>query len=171
MPLNSGVGDLFKEIQPVHPKGNQSWVFLGRTDVEAETPILWPLDVKSWLIGKDPDAGERSRTGGEGDDRGWDGWMASPTQWKWVWVDSGNWWWTGRPRVLQFMGSQKSRTRLSDWNELNWSPFMLLQMTLFHSFLWLSNTLLHKCVGVAHLINPFIYWWAFGLLPHIEYCR
>ena len=46
-----------KEIQPVHPKGDQSWVFIGRTDVEAETPILWPPDVKSWLTGKDPDAG------------------------------------------------------------------------------------------------------------------
>ena len=47
-----------KEIQPVHPKGNQCWIFIGRTDVEAETPILWPPDVKSWLIGKDPDAGK-----------------------------------------------------------------------------------------------------------------
>ena len=47
-----------KEIQPVHPKGNQSWIFTGRTDVEAETPILWPPDEKIWLIGKDPDAGE-----------------------------------------------------------------------------------------------------------------
>ena len=62
-----------KEIQPVHPK-DQSWVFIGRTDIEAETPILWPPDAKSWLIWKDPDAG------GEGDDRGWDGWMASLTQ-------------------------------------------------------------------------------------------
>ena len=47
-----------KEIQPVHPKGHQSWVFIGRTDAEAETPILWPLDAKSWLVGKDPDAGK-----------------------------------------------------------------------------------------------------------------
>ena len=47
-----------KEIQPVHPKGNQSWVFIGRTDVEAETPILWPPDAKNWLIWKDPDAGK-----------------------------------------------------------------------------------------------------------------
>ena len=47
-----------KEIQPVHPKGDQSWVFIGKTDVEAESPILWPPDVKSWLIGKDPDAGK-----------------------------------------------------------------------------------------------------------------
>ena len=58
--------------------------------------------------------------GGEGDDRGWDGWMASLTQWTWVWVNSGSWWWTGRPGVLWFMGSQ-SRTRLSDWTELNWT--------------------------------------------------
>ena len=47
-----------KEIQPVHPKGNQSWIFIGRTDAEAETPILWPLDAKNWLIWKDPDAGQ-----------------------------------------------------------------------------------------------------------------
>ena len=50
-----------KEIQPVHPKGNQSWIFIERTDAEAETPILWPLDVKNWLFGKDPDAGKDSR--------------------------------------------------------------------------------------------------------------
>ena len=50
-----------KEIQPVHPKRNQSWIFIGRTDVEAETPIIWPPDVKSWLIGKDPDAGKDRR--------------------------------------------------------------------------------------------------------------
>ena len=62
-----------QKIQPVHPKGDQSWVFfIGRTDVEADTPILWPPDAKSWLIWKDPDA--QSRAGGEGDDRGWDGW-------------------------------------------------------------------------------------------------
>ena len=88
-----------KEIQPVHPKGNQSWLFIGRTDFEAETPILWLPDVKNWLIGKDPDAGEWLEVG-EGDDRGWDGWMALPTQWTWVWVNSGSWWWTGRPDVL-----------------------------------------------------------------------
>ena len=50
-----------KEIQPIHPKGNQSWIFIGRTDVEAETPILWPPDAKSWLIWKDPDAGKYRR--------------------------------------------------------------------------------------------------------------
>ena len=56
---------------------------------------------------------------GEGDDRGWDGWMASPARWTWVWVNSGSWWWTGRPGVLQFMGSQRLR---HDWTtELNWT--------------------------------------------------
>ena len=60
MLLNCGVESPMdcKEIQTVHPKGNQSWVFTGKTDVEAEAPILWPPDVKSWLIGKDPDAGK-----------------------------------------------------------------------------------------------------------------
>ena len=57
---------------------------------------------------------------GEGDDRGWDGWMASSTQWTWVWVSSGSWWRTGKPGVLQFMGLQ-SWARLSDWTELKWS--------------------------------------------------
>ena len=56
--------------------------------------------------------------GGEGDDRGWDGWMASLTRWSWVWVNARSWWWTGRPGVLQLMGSQ-SQTRLSNWTELN----------------------------------------------------
>ena len=108
-----------KEIQPVLPKGDQSWVFIGRTDVEAETPILWPPDAKSWLIWKDPDAGERLKAGGEGDNRGWDGWMTSLTQWTWVWVDSGSWWWTGRPGVLRFMESQRVG---HNWmTELNWT--------------------------------------------------
>ena len=66
----------YKDLQPVHPKGNQSWIFIGRTDAEAETLILWPPDVKNWLVGKDPDAGKGGR---RRDDRGWDGWMALVT--------------------------------------------------------------------------------------------
>ena len=167
-----------KEILPVHPKRNQSWIFIGRTDAEAETPKLWPPDAKNWLIWKESDSWERLKVGGEGDDRGWDGWMASLTwdmnlsklwelvmdreawcaavhgvakSWtglNWtelspysiprlsstkqyqkisacvdqakrmaflpfatlipaIWVDSRSWWWTGRPSVLQFMGSQR----------------------------------------------------------------
>ena len=74
---------------------------------------------------KRPWGWEGLRAGGKGDDRGWDGWMASPTWWTWVWVDYGSWWWTERPGVLRFMGSQ-SRKRLSDWTELNW------RLTIFH---------------------------------------
>ena len=92
-------------------------MFIGGTDIEAETPILWPPDAKSWLIGKDTDAGKKLKAGGEGDDRVWDGWMASLTQWTWVWINSGSWWWTGRPSVLQFRGF-KSQTLLRDWTEL-----------------------------------------------------
>ena len=81
-----------KEIQPVHPKGDQSWVFIRMTDAEAETPVLWPPDVKSWLIWTDPDAGKdggQEEKGTTEDELvGWDGWMASPTQWTWVWVSS-----------------------------------------------------------------------------------
>ena len=202
----------YKEIQPVHPKGDQAWVFIGRIDAEA--PILWPLDTKSWLLGrkvmtnlnsilksitlsakvrlvkalvfpivmcgykswtikkamhrridafelwywrsswgslglqgdqtspswrrsvlgvhwkdwcwswncnplatwceewthlKRPWGSERVRAGGEGGDRGWDGWMASPTRWTWVWTNSRSWLWTGRPGMLQFIGSQRVR--------------------------------------------------------------
>ena len=62
---------------------------------------------------------EGLRAGGEGDNRGWDGWMASPTWWTWVWVNSGSWWWTGRPGVLQFMGLRRVG---HDWaTELNWT--------------------------------------------------
>ena len=108
-----------KEIQPVHPKGDQSWVFIRRTDAEAETSILWSPHAKSWLIGKDPDAGRDWGARGEGDNRGWDSWMASPTWWTWVWVNSGSWWWTGRPGVLRFTGSQRVGY---DWaTELNWT--------------------------------------------------
>ena len=104
-----------KEIHPVHPKGNQSWIFIGRTDVETETPILWPPDAELTHL-KRPWFWERLKAGGERDYRGWDGWMASPTQWTWVWVNSGSWWWTGRPGVLQSMGSQRVR---HDWTDLN----------------------------------------------------
>ena len=89
-----------KKIKPVNPKGNQSWIFVGRTYADVEVPILWPPDVKSWLIGKDPYAGKDWIVGGEGDDRGWDGWMASPIQWTWAWANSGRQWGMGKYGVL-----------------------------------------------------------------------
>ena len=108
----------WKEIKPVHPKGNQSWKFIERTDAVAEMPIL--LQSGHWCEElthcKRPWCWERLKVGEVGD-KGWDGWMASLTQWTWVWLNSGSWWWTGRPGVLQSWG-HKSQTPLSDWTEL-----------------------------------------------------
>ena len=98
-----------KEIQPVHPKEDQSWIFIQRINAEAETPILWPPDVNNWLTGKDPWCWERLKAGGEGDNRVWDSWMASLTRWTWVWANSESWWWTGKPGVPQAMGLQRVR--------------------------------------------------------------
>ena len=103
--------------------------------------LFWRTDSleKTLMLG-------RLKAGGQGDDRGWDGWMSSPTQWKWVWVNSGSWWWTGRPGVLQSKGSQ--RVIGHDWvTELNWwdqTPWSYLSecwalSQLFHSPLSLSS--------------------------------
>ena len=71
---------------------------------------------------------------GEGDDRGWDGWMALPTRWAWVWVNSGNWWWTGRPDILRFTGSQRVRHNWAielNWTELNAGPMWTQSINIF----------------------------------------
>ena len=82
----------------------------------SNTLATWCGELTHW---KRPWCWERLRAGGEGDDRGWDGWMASPTQWTCVWMDSRSWWWTGRPGVLRFMGSQRVG---HDWaTEMNWT--------------------------------------------------
>ena len=97
-----------KEIKPDNPKGNQPWMFIGRTDAEAKAPILWPPDVNEELTHwKRPWCCKRLKAGGEGNDRGWNDWMASPTQWTWVWANSKRWWRTGKPGVLKSMGSQR----------------------------------------------------------------
>ena len=98
-----------KEIKPVNPKGNQPWIFTGRNDAEAEAPILWPSDAKRWKNWKKPLMLERLMAKGETGSRGRDGWMASPSQWTWVWASSGRWWRTGKPGVLQSTGSQRVR--------------------------------------------------------------
>ena len=111
-----------KEIQPVHPKGNQAWILIGRTDAEGETPNTLATWWEELTHLKRPWCWERLKVGGEGLGRRWDGWMASPTQWTWVWVNSRSWWWTGRPDVLQSVGVTKSWTQLrywTNWTEIN----------------------------------------------------
>ena len=116
-----------KEIKVVNSKGNQSWIFIGRTDVKLQYfgHLMQRTDCleKILILGKFEGRTKR-------DGRGWDGWMASPTRWTWVWVNSGSWWWTGRPGVLRFMGSQQ----LSDWTELN-NYLSILMAISFEYFL------------------------------------
>ena len=112
----------------------------------SHTLATWWEELTHWKI---PWCWKRLRAGGVGDDRGWDSWMASPTQWTWVWVDSGSWWWTRRPGVLWFMGSQRVG---HDWaTELNWTERLysiyicykilatFLVVYFIHSSLYLLN--------------------------------
>ena len=111
-----------REIQPVHPKWNQSWIFIGRTGTEAKSPILWPPDVKNWLTRKDSDSGKDWRW----EERGWQRmrWLDRITDsmdmsLSKLGVGPGSWWWTGKPDVLQFMGHKElDTTERLNWNEL-----------------------------------------------------
>ena len=96
-----------KEIK--YHRGNQPWIFVGKTDAEAEAPILWPPDVKKLIHWKRPWCLERLKAKGEGVDRGWDSRMVSQTQWTGVWASSGSWRWTGKPGMLQSLGLQRVR--------------------------------------------------------------
>ena len=128
--------------------------------------------------------------GGKGDDRGWDGWTASPTRWTWVWVNSRSWWWTGRPGVLQFMGLQRVR---HDWaTELNWTEFsprstaLCISMYLCFglgsccSFCSISSPVDHfwwECIPVSnhhevhfkHLTILFVFLWWLAMLSIFSY--
>ena len=126
-----------KEIKPVNRKGNQFRIFIGRTDAEAgvssNTLATYCRELAHW---KRPWCWARLKAGGEGDNREWDGWMASPIQWTWVWTCSGSWWWTGKPGVLQSMGSQRVG---HDWvTELNWWVLYLFMLNIWSvaSNLW-----------------------------------
>ena len=92
-----------KEIKPVNSQGNQPCIIIGMSDSEAEA--TWCEELTHW---KRPWCWERLRAGGEGGDRGWDGWMTSPAQWTWVWANSGRLWRTEKPGVLQSMGCKES---------------------------------------------------------------
>ena len=111
-----------KEIQPVNPKGNH-WIFIHWKDWcwiwNSNTLTTWCEELTHW---KRPWCWERLKAGGKGDDRGWDGWMAPPTRWKWVWVSSRSWWRIGKPGMGQAVhGVAKSWTWLNDLSELSWA--------------------------------------------------
>ena len=164
-----------KEIKPVNPKGNQSWIFIRRTDAEAELQyfghLMWRADSleKSLMLGK-------LKAGEEGDDKGWDGWMASLIQWKWVWVNCRSWWWTGRPDVLQSMGLQRVKldwTELTEWhNDLPYKGRMK-RPSLHWNLALLSKAgfAFHMCVCVC-VCTYSIYilrFWGFYVYMNMEY--
>ena len=123
-----------KEIKPINPKGTQPWILIGTTHAKAEAPVLWLPDAKSQLLENTLMMGKiegRRR----GDDRGWDGWMASLTWWTWVWASSGSGWWAGKLGMLQSMGSQRVRH--------NWVTEQLLKPDFYRVILgmYLSSIL------------------------------
>ena len=140
MLLNCGVGEdswesLGLQGDPTSPSWGKSVLNIHWKDWcwswNSNTLATWCKELTHL---KRPGCWERLEAGGERDDRGWDGWMASLTQWTWVWVNSGSWWWTGRPGMLQSMGSQ-SQTGLSDWTELNWRAIKVSFVMLIR-WLW-----------------------------------
>ena len=117
MLLNCGVGEDSCEclgLRPVLGVHWRDWC----SSWNSNTLATWCEELIHW---KRPWCWEGLGAGAEGDNRGWDGWIASPTWWMWVWVNSGSWWWTGEFGMLQSMGIAKSQTWLSDWTELNWT--------------------------------------------------
>ena len=153
--------EICKEIQPVHPRGDQSWIFIETTGTEAETPILWLPNANNWLGWKTkPWCFEWLKAGGEEDNRGWYGWMALPTQWTWVWACSRSCWWTGKPRMLQSMWSQ---TVGHDWaTELNWTEWS----RCFPYFLQLKSKFWNKRFMIwAIVISQSCLLWLFRAFP------
>ena len=129
-----------KEIKSANPKGYQSWIFIGSTDVVAECPIPWPPDVKSWLIKKDPDAGE----GWSQEEKGmteWDGWMASLTQKTWVRANSRSWWWTGS--LVWCNPWVRKESVMTEWmNRLNFNTGLVEKISIaLFPLLWNKNVI------------------------------
>ena len=128
-----------KEIHLVHPKGNQSWIFIHHKDWcwNSNTFATWWEELTHL---KGPWCWERLKEGGEKDDRGWDGWMASLTRWTWVWVSSRNWWWTGKPGLLQSMGLQRVghewACKLTDTYICIRKKNEVCLCTILYNFLW-----------------------------------
>ena len=146
MLLNCDVGEDTWEsrglqgCQSSQSKRKKSWIFIERTDAEAETPILWSPDAKNWLLGKKPDAGKDWRQEEKGT-TGWDGWIALLSPLTWVWASSRNWWWRDKPVMLQSMKLQ-SWTWLSNWTELNLCGCKYI----YNYYIFFSDWFLDHCV-------------------------
>ena len=127
-----------KEIQPVNPKSNQSWIFIGKTDAETKAPILWPPDAKNWLFGKEPDARkdwrqEKGRTEDEIVEWLTHSTHSSLSQWTWVWASSRSLWWTGKSAVLQPMVFQNvGHTWATELNQVEVMVVLWLLLLLLH---------------------------------------
>ena len=119
-----------EEIQPVHPKGDQSWVFFGRTDAEADSNTL-ATSCEELIHLKRPWCWERLKAGGKRDDREWDGWMASLTQWTCVWVGARNWSWQGSLAYCSSWGCKESDTT----EQLNWTELGHTKSQSLYSFI------------------------------------
>ena len=138
----------------------------------SNTLATWCQELTHW---KRPWYWETLKAGGEGDDRGWDGWMASPTQWAWVWVNSGSWWWTERPGVLQSMGSQRLR---HDWaTELNWtSNYQFLCIYEFVSILLCLSCLFFFFLDSTYseiilYLSCSVWFISFSTIPSRSICK
>ena len=144
-----------KKIKLVNPKGNQPWILIGRTDAEAESPKLWPPDVKNWLW-KRPWCWKRLKAGGEGGDRGWDGRMAPMTQQTWVWTGSWRWWGTGKPGVLQSTASESAGHDQATEQQQPPNPFIL------HCpipFLWYYENNYINCENLKDTLKLYLLYW------------
>ena len=156
----------------VTPRGKQPWIFIGRTDAEAEAPILWHLmrrtdSLEKTLMLRKTEGRRRSGWWGIrwldsitesidmnlsrlGDDRVWDGWMASPTQWPWAWASSKSWWWTGGAGMLQSMGLQRAG---HDWvTEQQHNKGFILHLPT--SDLWSTESCLMRLPAIASTFPP-----------------
>ena len=150
----------YKEIQSVHPNGDQSWVFIRRTDVDVETPILWPTDVKRWLIWKDTDAGkdwgqeEKGMT--EDEMVGWHHWLDGHRFWWTLGVGDGQ----GGLACCDSWGCKESdMTELLNWTELNWT-----HLSVFLEHLFMGNKLSSGIIASMYVCFH-IFSWTFLLFP------
>ena len=160
------------EIKPVNVKGNRLWIFIGRTDAEAEALVFWSPDVNSRLIGKVPDVGKD--WGLEKVMTGWDGWMASLAQWTWVWANSQRWRRTRKPGVLQSIELQTlghgraTKEQYLGLLPIFWLNCLLFDIKLYELFVWTIWVLTTCYQNHLQIFSPipqaaFLFCWLLSL--------